>query len=134
MQDVDDLRVLIKLAEEEGEAGLDKEIQDSIGRMEKEAERWQVERLFSGRHDNMDAILSINAGAGGTEAQDWANMLLRMYLRYCSIMNFESAVVDLIPGEEAGIKSAMVTVRGKYAYGWLRSEVGVHRLVRISPL
>jgi len=132
-QDTDDIRVLIELAEEEGEQGLEAEIKQSLESAEKEIERLQVERLFANQHDGKDAILSINAGAGGTEAQDWANMLLRMYLRYCQLMGFEAAVVDLQPGEEAGIKSAMVTVKGKYAYGWLRSETGVHRLVRISP-
>jgi peptide chain release factor 2 len=133
VQDGDDIRVLIELAEEEPDQISESEIKQALESAEKELERWQVERLFSGEHDSKDCILSINAGAGGTEAQDWANMLLRMYLRYCQIMGFETAVVDLQPGEEAGIKSAMVTVRGQYAYGWLRPERGVHRLVRISP-
>jgi len=133
VQDAEDIRVLIELAEEEGDHDLENEVKQALATAEKEIERWQVERLFAGEHDQKDAILSINAGAGGTEAQDWASILLRMYLRYCQMMGFEAAVVDLQPGEEAGIKSAMLTVKGKHAYGWLRSETGVHRLVRISP-
>ena len=133
VQEVDDIRVLIELAEEEPSEDLESEVRQSLESAEKEVERWQTERLFSGKHDLSDAILSINAGAGGTEAQDWAEMLLRMYSRYCSKMGLEASVVDLQAGEEAGIKSALVTVRGKYAYGWLRPERGVHRLVRISP-
>jgi peptide chain release factor 2 len=133
VQDVDDIRVLLELIEEEPEEGLERELKQALAAAEKEVERWQVERLFAGEHDQKDAILSINAGAGGTEAQDWANMLLRMYLRYCQNLGFAASVVDLQPGEEAGIKSAMVTVQGNYAYGWLRPERGVHRLVRISP-
>jgi len=124
---------LIELAEEEGEESLEEELKSELASAERELERWQVEQLFSSEHDEKDAILSINAGAGGTEAMDWADMLLRMYLRYCQRMGFETQIVDLQPGEEAGIKSATVTVKGKYAYGWLRSESGVHRLVRISP-
>jgi len=132
-QKLEDIQTLIELAEEEQEADLEKEIEAELKSTEKELERWQIEQLFSGEHDEKDAILSINAGAGGTEAMDWAQMLLRMYLRYCQRMGFETQIVDEQPGEEAGIKSATITVKGRYAYGWLRSESGVHRLVRISP-
>jgi len=132
-KDVEDLQVLLELAEEEQDESLEREIKEGVERVQKELERWQVEQLFRGEHDSKDAFLSINSGAGGTEAMDWASMLLRMYLRYCQMMGFSAQIVDLQPGEEAGIKNAMMMVKGKYAYGWLRSEVGVHRLVRISP-
>src|SRR5207245_1817157 len=89
--------------------------------------------LFSGEYDDHDAVLAVHAGAGGTESQDWAEMLLRMYLRWAERHNFQVDVVDQMPGEEAGIKSATITVGGRHAYGWLKSERGVHRLVRISP-
>lgn len=89
--------------------------------------------MLSGEHDACNAIFSINAGAGGTEAQDWADMLLRMYLRYFEKRGFKAELTDYQPGEEAGIKGATLTVAGDYAYGWLRAEIGIHRLVRISP-
>jgi len=125
--------VLIELAEEEKSDSLDAEIKQSLEQTEKEIERWQIEQLFTGENDAKDAFLSLNSGAGGTEAMDWSNIILRMYLRYCQMMGFDAQIVDLQPGEEAGIKSAMLMVKGKYAFGWLRSETGVHRLVRISP-
>lgn len=124
---------MIELAEEEQSESLESEIKSTLEKTGKALERFEIEQLFTGENDSKDAFLSINSGAGGTEAMDWANMLLRMYLRYCQQMGFSTAIVDLQPGEEAGIKNAMVMVKGKYAYGWLRSEVGVHRLVRISP-
>jgi len=89
--------------------------------------------MLGGAHDAKDAIVSIHPGAGGTESQDWAQILMRMYLRWCERAGFKAEVVDLQPGEEAGIKSATITVKGEYAYGYLRGEIGVHRLVRISP-
>jgi peptide chain release factor 2 len=89
--------------------------------------------LFSGKYDKNNAILAIHAGAGGTDAQDWTEMLLRMYLRFCEHHNLEARIIDESRGGEAGIKSVTLDVRGAYAYGWLRSEAGVHRLVRISP-
>jgi peptide chain release factor 2 len=89
--------------------------------------------MLSGQDDANNAIVSINAGAGGTEAQDWAEMLFRMYLRWCERKNYKTEVIDLQPGEEAGIKSTTFTAAGPYAYGYLKSEIGVHRLVRISP-
>ena len=125
--------MLIELAEEEKSDSLDAEIKQSLEQTEKEIERWQIEQLFTGENDAKDAFLSLNSGAGGTEAMDWSNIILRMYLRYCQMMGFDAQIVDLQPGEEAGIKSAMLMVKGKYAFGWLRSETGVHRLVRISP-
>jgi peptide chain release factor 2 len=89
--------------------------------------------MLSGKHDESNAIFSINAGAGGTEAQDWAEMLLRMYLRFCEHKGFKTEITDYQTGDDAGIKSVTFTVEGDYAYGWLRSEMGIHRLVRISP-
>ena len=89
--------------------------------------------MLSGENDSFNAIFSVNAGAGGTEAQDWADMLLRMYLRYCEKKGFKTDMTDYQPGDEAGIKSATFTVEGDYAFGWLRAEMGIHRLVRISP-
>jgi peptide chain release factor 2 len=89
--------------------------------------------MLGGAHDAKDAIVSIHPGAGGTESQDWAQILMRMYLRWCERAGFKAEVVDLQPGEEAGIKSATITVKGEYAYGYLKGEIGVHRLVRISP-
>jgi len=89
--------------------------------------------MLSGPHDANDAIFSINAGAGGTEAQDWADMLLRLYLRFCEKKGFKTTITDYQPGDDAGIKSVTFTVEGDYAYGWLRPEMGIHRLVRISP-
>ncbi len=89
--------------------------------------------MLSGEHDRNNAILSINAGAGGTEAQDWADMLLRMYLRWSEEHDFSAQIVDILPDQEAGIKNATVLVNGEYAFGYLKAEIGVHRLVRNSP-
>jgi peptide chain release factor 2 len=101
--------------------------------LEQEVERLEFHLLFSGPHDQGDAILSIHAGAGGTDAQDWTEMLLRMYLRWAETRGYAADVVDRLYGEEAGIKRATVTISGPYAYGYLRAERGVHRLVRLSP-
>jgi len=101
--------------------------------LEKRVMRMELARMLSGEHDSNNAIVSINAGAGGTEAQDWAEMLLRMYLRYCEQKGFKTEITDYQPGEEAGIKSVTFTVEGDHSYGWLRAEKGIHRLVRISP-
>jgi peptide chain release factor 2 len=90
-------------------------------------------RMLSGEHDACNAIFSINAGAGGTEAQDWAEMLLRMYLRFCEKRGWKTEITDYQPGDEAGVKGVTFTVEGDYSYGWLRAEMGIHRLVRISP-
>ena len=89
--------------------------------------------MLSGEHDRLNAIVSIHPGAGGTEAQDWADILMRMYLRWVELKGFKAEVVDFLPGDEAGVKSVTFTVTGEYAYGYLKAEVGVHRLVRISP-
>jgi len=124
---------LYDLARAEGEEGLVTEIGGAVEALEAQVARLELETVLSGKHDRGAAILSINPGAGGTESQDWAEMLLRMYLRWAEGRGFRSEVLDLQPGEEAGIKGATVTVSGPNAYGYLRAETGVHRLVRISP-
>ena len=101
--------------------------------LEREVSRLEFQAMLSGPYDDEDAVLAIHAGAGGTEAQDWAQMLLRMYLRWAETRGFRTEILDEMPGEEAGIKSATVSVSGDYAYGYLRAERGVHRLVRLSP-
>jgi len=120
-----------------GEEGEDKEtlseIQALLPDLDKKIDQMEFARMLSGEHDSFDAIFSINAGAGGTEAQDWADMLFRMYLRFCEKRGFKTEITDYQPGDEAGLKSATFTVEGDYAYGWLRAEMGIHRLVRISP-
>lgn len=109
------------------------EAMSQVATLEEECDRLELQRLLGGEHDAGNAILTLQAGAGGTEAQDWAEMLLRMYLRWAERRGFRTEVVDLQPGEGAGIKSATVTVDGSHAYGYLRAEAGIHRLVRISP-
>jgi len=93
----------------------------------------EVECMFSGELDNSNAIITIHAGAGGTEAQDWVGILLRMYLRWAERMGFRTDILDILPGDEAGTKSVTILIQGRYAYGYMRSELGIHRLVRISP-
>ena len=129
----DDLTVLLELAEEAGDGSLDAEIGDGVAGLAKDLDEYELKIMLSGPHDTKAAIVSIHPGAGGTESQDWAQMLLRMYLRWCERAGLKAEVVDLLPGDEAGIKSATVEVSGEYAFGYLRGETGVHRLVRISP-
>ena len=109
------------------------ELERSLKTAGAQVEALQLAKMLGGEDDACDAIFEINAGAGGTEAQDWASMLLRMYPRYCERRGFEAQLVDVQPGEEAGIKSAVLEVKGDFAFGYLKAEVGVHRLVRISP-
>jgi len=109
------------------------EIQDSIGPLRNELARLQEDALFTGRYDPGDAVVTIHAGTGGTDAQDWAEILLRMYLRWADDRGFKTELIEASPGEEAGLKSATFTVRGENAYGVLKAERGVHRLVRLSP-
>jgi peptide chain release factor 2 len=129
----DDLAVLLELADEATDGSLDAEIVDGIAGLTKDLDEFELKIMLSGPHDTKAAIVSIHPGAGGTESQDWAQMLLRMYLRWCERAGLKAEVVDLLPGDEAGIKSATVEVSGEYAFGYLRGETGVHRLVRISP-
>jgi len=112
------------------------DLQELIGRinsLDQALGSYEIERMLSGENDDANAIVYINAGAGGTEAQDWAEILLRMYLRWAERKGYETQVVDILPGEEAGIKNATIIVKGPYAYGYLKCENGIHRLVRISP-
>ena len=127
----DDLEALLEL-QREGEH-VDDEIDQLVGQLESEITEIEMTMKLSGEHDDRDAILAIHPGAGGTESQDWAEMLLRMYLRFAERKGWSTEMVDYQAGEEAGIKSATLMVRGEYAYGYLKSEHGVHRLVRISP-
>jgi peptide chain release factor 2 len=112
---------------------VEKDLRGALDELQAAIEAAEFQKMLGGEHDRANAILSINSGAGGTESQDWAEMLLRMYLRWCDRKRFKRDITDIQPGEEAGIKSATVLVQGEYAYGYLSAEVGVHRLVRISP-
>jgi len=132
-QELDDLLVLVELGEEGEDEETLTEVRELLPELDKKVGQMEFARMLSGEHDSCDAIFSINAGAGGTEAQDWADMLLRMYLRYCEKKGFKTEITDYQPGDEAGVKGATFTVSGDYAYGWLRAEMGIHRLVRISP-
>ena len=122
----------LELAEMEDES-LRPELEPEVDAIEKELEQREFKAMLSGRYDKGDALLAIHAGAGGTDSQDWAEMLQRMYLRWCELHKFQSEILDLTEGEEAGIKSITIAVNGPYAYGYLRPEKGVHRLVRLSP-
>ena len=124
---------LFELAETEGDQGIIDHVDEEITAITRQLEKLEYELAFSGPYDERNAILAIHAGAGGTESQDWAEMLLRMYLRWAETHGFETQVLDVAMGEEAGIKSVTVEIKGHNGYGWLRSERGVHRLVRISP-
>src|SRR5262249_29467793 len=112
---------------------VEKDLEVSLAAFEKTIEGAEFQKMLGGEHDRASAILTINAGEGGTESQDWAEMLLRMYLRWCEKRGYKRDITDIEAGEEAGIKSVTVLVEGEYAYGYLSAEVGVHRLVRISP-
>ena len=132
-QKKEDIAVLIQLAEEENDLTLTREIDENLKDLQNLIHRQEVEVLLSGEKDQNPAILAIHPGAGGTESQDWAEMLLRMYTRWSERNGYQVELMDLLPGEEAGIKSATLNVTGEYAYGRLKAEAGVHRLVRISP-
>jgi peptide chain release factor 2 len=128
-----DLRLLWEMGAEAGDESVAAEIAAGLARVREGLEAFELKVILSGPHDAKNAILSIHPGAGGTESQDWAQMLMRMYLRWAERAGFAAEVVDLLPGEEAGIKSVTITVTGDYAYGRLKGEIGVHRLIRISP-
>lgn len=128
-----DLEALAELIGEQEDPELEAELRSGLERIEAALDAWQIERLLSGEHDNAPAILSINPGAGGTESQDWAQMLMRMYVRWAERHGYKVDIIDLQPGDEAGIKSVTMSIAGPYAYGYLKGESGVHRLVRISP-
>ncbi len=126
-------RELLVMAASEDDAGTVTSIETDVGQLAREVEALEFQRMFSGRMDSHSAFVDIQAGAGGTEAQDWAEMLLRMYLRWAESRDWKTELLEVSGGEVAGIKSATFRVEGEYAYGWLKTETGVHRLVRKSP-
>lgn len=126
---LDDIEIAIELEDEE----LLAETKENLVKLEHELDKFDVQQMLSGEYDEANAILSVNAGAGGTDAQDWAEMLLRMYMRWAESHNWKVDLLDKSEGEEAGIKSATIKITGKFAYGYAKAEKGVHRLVRISP-
>ncbi|NLY20197.1 MAG: peptide chain release factor 2 [Tissierellia bacterium] len=133
MEQIEDNEVLLDLLEEEEDEDEYNSFLQSIEKIEKSANEFKISTLLSGEYDNLNAIISIHAGAGGTEAQDWAGMLLRLYRRYAESKGYSVETLDIQTEEEAGIKSATILVKGENAYGYLKTEKGVHRLVRISP-
>lgn len=124
---------MIELGEEEQDETVLTEVAAMNSRLKQEVEAGEFQRMLSGAHDRNSCFISINPGAGGTESQDWAEMLLRMYLRYCEKKEWKTSITDYQAGDEAGIKSVTFSVSGEYAYGYLKAEAGIHRLVRISP-
>lgn len=130
---INDLSELIELGEAEGDEAIVEEALNGLKELRTISQRKQLESLLSGEADGMDCYLQINAGSGGTEAQDWAEMLLRMYLRWAEAHDYKTSVLERSDGEVAGIKSTTIKIEGPDAYGWLKTESGVHRLVRISP-
>lgn len=131
--DYDDTLVLIDMADSENDDSYVDEIGTAVKRIRKTIDDMTLETLLSGEYDKNNAIVSLHAGAGGTEAQDWVEMLMRMYTRWAERRNYSAEVLDILPGDDAGVKSASILVSGENAYGYLKSEKGVHRLVRISP-
>lgn len=126
---IDDCKTAYEINDEE----LIAESENELKKLEKELDNYDIQKMLSGEFDTADALLTINAGAGGTDAQDWASMLLRMYIRWAEAKNWKTELLDKSDGEEAGIKSATIKISGKFAYGYAKAEKGVHRLVRISP-
>ena len=131
--ELEDVLVLVELVAEEPDAGLAEELSASVRALQKKIEQLELSTLLSGEYDRNNAILTIHPGAGGTESQDWASMLLRMYSRWAEDHGYQVEILDLLAGEEAGIKSATLLISGLNAFGYLQAERGVHRLVRISP-
>lgn len=131
--DAEDARMLAQMAYDEDDESALAEIQNDILILEDNVKELEFQSLLNEQEDKRNAIVSINAGAGGTEAQDWVEMLFRMYMRWCESRKLETSVIDYLAGEEAGIKNVTFTVNGPYAYGYLKSEHGIHRMVRISP-
>jgi len=130
--DLNDIQEFAPLAGE-GDKDIEKELQHKLDRVRKTTEELEFRRMFSGELDRSSAIMTINSGAGGTEAQDWVSILLRMYLRWAEKKSFKATIVDSLSGEAAGFKNVTITIEGAYAYGYLKAEAGIHRLVRISP-
>ena len=131
--ELEELDILTKVALEENDHNSLKDLNKELLELEKQIERYELQSLLGDRDDKRNAIVSVNAGAGGTEAQDWVEMLLRLYLRWAESRGMKTQIVDHLPGDEAGIKNVTFTVSGPYAYGYLKSEDGIHRMVRISP-
>lgn len=130
---IEDTKAVLELLELESDEALLQEAETTVTKLNKELDQWELQQLLSGLYDDKGAVLTINAGAGGTDAQDWAEMLLRMYTRWAETQGYKVNLTDESEGDEAGIKSATIEITGRYAYGYLRSETGTHRLVRISP-
>ncbi len=130
---IEDARAVLELLELETDETLLQEAATNITQLTRDLDQWELQQLLSGEYDAKGAVLTLNAGAGGTDAQDWAEMLLRMYTRWAEAQRYKVHLLELSEGDEAGIKSATLEIEGRYAYGYLRSEKGTHRLVRISP-
>lgn len=131
--DIGDIEILFNLASEENDEKTLDDIAKDIDRLQLSVRDEELKLMLGSKQDPMNAIMTIHAGAGGTEAQDWAEMLLRMYLRWAERKGFSTTIIDYQPGDEAGVKSTSLTVEGEYAYGYAKAEIGIHRLVRISP-
>lgn len=132
-KDLEEMEILLQLIEEQKDEEEAQELLHRIKKSEEAIDQMEFRRMLGGEHDERNAIVSINAGAGGTEAQDWVEMLLRMYLRWAEDKGYPTEIIDILSGDEAGLKNVTFTVNGRYAYGYLKAEVGIHRLVRISP-
>ncbi len=132
-QGVEDVEGLLELAVEEEDQETFDEIEPELAELEAKLEQLEFRRMFAGDHDSSDCYIDLQSGSGGTEAQDWTSMMLRMYLRWAEAKGFKTEVIEVSEGEVAGLKGATVKISGEYAYGWLRTETGVHRLVRKSP-
>jgi peptide chain release factor 2 len=125
--------VIVELSKEEDNGAFDSELSENIAKLDELLGQLELKRMLSGENDSKDAILTIHPGAGGTESQDWAEMLMRLYLRYAERKGFKTEIIDYQSGEEAGLKSVTIDIQGDFAFGYLKAEAGVHRLVRISP-
>jgi peptide chain release factor 2 len=132
-KELEEMEIFLQLIEEQRDEKEAQELLEKIQKSEEAIDQMEFRRMLGGEHDERNAIVSINAGAGGTEAQDWVEMLLRMYLKWAEKKGYRTEIVDILTGEEAGLKNVTFTVNGRYAYGHLKAEVGIHRLVRISP-
>jgi len=130
---VEDVETLAELARDEGDESLEPEIDEGVASLSAQLDELELRALFTGEHDEGDAVVEVHSGAGGTDSQDWAEMLLRMYLRWAEKRGFTVELDEVSPGQEAGIASATYIVKGRHAYGLLESERGVHRIIRISP-
>ena len=132
-KELEEMEILLQLIEEQGDEKEAQELLEKMLKTEEAVGQMEFRRMLGGEHDSSNAIVSINAGAGGTEAQDWVEMLLRMYLRWAEKKGYKREIIDILVGEEAGLKNVTFTVSGPYAFGYLKAETGIHRLVRISP-